>query len=382
MKGESTHDHHGCDRGLGQTIPLTVLGDSFVPGNLTAVFEALVGNTADCVQIIDLDGRVVRWNSACEELYGWAGHQILGERLPHVEAGQRPRVLQDIRNIAASGCVTERDMRVVRADGSRILTRTVAIPFTDDEGDSAGVVLLTREIGSDSRLNRQREEFAGAVSRQTKDPMTAILGFTQLLQRHEILADPSRRQRTVKALAEKTWQMSAVLDGLQLTFESEYDDMTLSVEPLDLCGLVTSAVERVSRPGTQVLVDFDPSLSSVEGDARRLTQAILCLIDNAARHSPEGGCVGVSVYASKGEAVIEVADAGQGIDPLVQERIFERFYSVPAHADHQPGLGIGLSLVRAIAQAHGGSVNVDSVPGAGSTFTMRLPSPTAEKGPS
>jgi len=136
---------------------------------------------------------------------------------------------------------------------------------------------------------------------------------------------------------------------------------------------VTDAVSRVHGAESRVLVDFEPAIGAVPADRPRLVQAVASLVDNALHHSPRNAFVGVSVYGTGGEVVIEVADTGPGIEIAEQSLIFDRFYSGENVDGGREGIGIGLFLARVIAEAHGGAITVASAPSAGSTFTLRLP---------
>jgi len=347
--------------------------EGFYIGNAEEVLEALARHSGDCVKLLDLDGHILRWNSTCEDLYGWNAHEVLGMKLPHIAEENRLHLISDLREVAAGDRVVERDGQAVRSDGSRIMLRMVLIPVFDQDGDAAAIMSLTRELGPDTRLERHRNDFVEVVSRELRDPLTAVLGFTQLLQHPAIINDAERRSKTVRALSERAGQMSSLLDDLHVIFELERGELELTIEPTDLASAVTDAVARVHGAEARVVVDFDPRLGRFPADRRRLTQAIASLINNALRHTPQDASVGVSLYGTATEVVVEVADTGPGIDVSERDRIFDRFYSGTSQHGGTEGLGIGLFLARVIAEAHGGSITVASLPAAGSTFAIRLP---------
>jgi len=345
---------------------------AFSLGNSDAMLDAVARHSGDCIKIIDLDGRVLRWNAACEDLYGWNAHEVLGKKLPFIPEQERLGTIRDMRDVASRGEIVEREARSLRADGSLIMLRSVVMPLHDSDGHPAGTLALTREYGHDTRLTRQREDFAAVVSRQLRDPVTAIFGFTQLLQRSEILDDPHRRERTVRALAERTTQLSTLLDDLLVVFEFDKGGLSLTLEPVDPGVLLGDVLERATPHEARLLLDYDPTLAGIVVDRQRIVQAVSCLVDNALRFSPATAMVGVSIYCAGEEIVIEVADTGCGIEPAEQSLIFDRFYAGAA-MDAWPGVGIGLYLVRVIASAHGGTVAVASRLDSGSTFTLRIP---------
>ncbi len=348
-------------------------GEGFFISNADEVLAALARHTGDCVKLLDLDGQVLRWNAACEDLYGWNAHEVIGKRLPHIPEDQRTRWVRKLRGVCERNKITELESQAVRLDGSRVSIHMVLVPVLDKDGDAAAVLSLTREVGDDTRLERHREDFVAVISRELRDPLTAVLGFAQLLQHPAIIEDPKRRARTVQALTERATHMSGMLDDLLVVFEFERGELMLSLEPVDLASTVTEAVSRVRGAESRVLVDFEPTIRTVLADRRRLVQAVASLVDNALHHTPRDASVGVSVYGTDEEVVIEVADTGPGIEIAEQGLIFDRFYSAAAGEGGRGGIGIGLFLARVIAQAHGGAITVASAPGAGCTFTLRLP---------
>jgi two-component system sensor histidine kinase BaeS len=118
-----------------------------------------------------------------------------------------------------------------------------------------------------------------------------------------------------------------------------------------------------------------PSPVPMDGDPERLEQLLLILLDNAARHTPAGGSITVEAHVEGGDAVMSVADTGEGIPPEAIDSVFDRFYRADAarQRDDRQGAGLGLAIARGLAQAHGGDISVVSRPGDGTVFTVRLP---------
>jgi PAS domain S-box-containing protein len=345
----------------------------FEIGNSDDVLDALIRHSSDCVALLDLDGYVLRWNASCEDLFGWNSHEILGRRLPHVYEPQRLSWISQLRAVASGNEIVETEGYGIRSDGSRVSIDMSLIPVHDQDGHTAAILSITREVGKDSRHERHRDDFVEVMSRELHDPLTAVLGFAQLLQHPAIMDDAERRGRTVRALVDRAEQMSSLLDDLQVVFELESGDLALAIEQVDPAAAVTDAVGTVRGAESRVLVDFEQGLGTIPADRRRLAQAVATLVSNALRHTPQDASVGVSVYGTSSEIVIEVADMGPGIEQADRERIFDRFYSGATRDGGREGLGIGLFLARVIAEAHGGAITVASLPAAGSTFTLRLP---------
>jgi signal transduction histidine kinase len=157
----------------------------------------------------------------------------------------------------------------------------------------------------------------------------------------------------------------------------EAGNLTLEPGAVELSTVVAEAVE-AARPRARdrdIALELDAGrLPATSGDAGRIAQAIDNLISNAIKFTPDGGRVEVELGRASGDALITVRDTGVGISADEQGLLFERFFrSQSAHAGAIPGVGLGLTIVKAIVDGHGGSIEVDSEPGAGTTFSIRLP---------
>jgi PAS domain S-box-containing protein len=343
-------------------------------GQSVSGFRALMETTSDAVKIVDLDGRVRAWNAACETLYGRAAREAIGQVLPQVPPEGRTRMLADLRRIAAAGEVVETEGLAERADGSLITVTLTAVPLRDADDHPAGVMFIARGVASDSRLEQMQDDFLSLVTQELRNPLTAILGFAQLLSSPDIAADTGKRARTLRSLQARAQQMAAAIDDLLLASRIERGELRLERTPTDLAMVATEAVTRFEQfqATHRFVVDAESRMPLAYVDPRRVEQALTNLLSNAVEYSPATEPVCVVVGRSEGVAFISVTDAGEGVADAERGRVFDRFYK-GASARARPGAGLGLYLVRMIAEAHGGDVALTSKPGKGSTFTIRLP---------
>jgi len=327
------------------------------------------------VLVLDLDGVVRSWNPACEALFGWTAAEAIGNVPRFIPEGRRYAAVQNIRRDASAGKMVEREVSARRRDGSSVITRSTLVPLSDADGLPWGVLQLVRTVDSDSRVERLQDEFVSLVSQELKNPLTAILGFTQLLGRPEILEDPMKRRSTLRALEARGRQMSSLVDDLLLASRVQEGELVLEREPVDLAGLVTRAVGRFEQmqTGRRFVVDVDTRMPAADVDARRVEQALNNLLSNALKYSPDGDAVRIGVLRDGDYAAVSVSDSGPGVPAGAGERVFDRFFTAPVEGTPAQGAGLGLYLVRMIAEAHGGTVEIASEPGHGSTFTLRLP---------
>jgi signal transduction histidine kinase len=203
---------------------------------------------------------------------------------------------------------------------------------------------------------------------------------TPLARLHVILEDALQRPEapardSIADALEETERVTGTLNALMDLSEAEAGAMRLQIEVVSLAALLADVIELYADVADERRVALDcrcPQDVMVQGDRRRLRQALANLLDNAIKYTPSGGRVEVAAHRDGANAVVQVTDTGPGIPPAEQDRIWERLYRGDASRSER-GLGLGLSLVRAIVRAHGGSTNVESEPGHGARFSVQLP---------
>ncbi len=222
---------------------------------------------------------------------------------------------------------------------------------------------------SEERLRR----FLADASHELRTPLTSIRGYAEIFDRGaaERPEDLATSMRHIRSEANR---MSELVDDLLLLARLDRE-RPLAHEQVEFTAVVAVAVDAARVKAPDRLVSFTPlSPVVVTGDASRLRQVIDNLLANALSHTPAGTPVEVAVRAEGDTALLTVADRGPGIAPADQEHIFEPFHRAdPSRARATGGVGLGLAIVSAIATAHGGTVGVDSAPGAGATFWVRIP---------
>ena len=248
-----------------------------------------------------------------------------------------------------------------------------AFPLAD-RGPTGRIVVTMTDITQRRRLEVLRRDFVANASHELKTPVAAVRALAETLLT-ALPDDPEAGRRFAERIGREAERLDVLVrDLLDL---SRVERGTLHVEPLDLVGLakeVTAgyadrAEERRVRLHTELRADV-----SIRGDRAQLGLLLSNLLDNALRHTPARGSICVRLDTTESQAVLEVADTGDGIPASQLPRVFERFYRVDkARARQTGGTGLGLAIVRHVAEAHGGIVRVQSELGQGSTFTVMLP---------
>jgi signal transduction histidine kinase len=235
--------------------------------------------------------------------------------------------------------------------------------------------------GQRESLRRQRE-FAADASHELRTPLTVIRSSVELLERHRdrpVAGDAEATEALGDIDAEVT-HLASLVDDLLLLARSDSGAVAMDKVRLDLGDVAFDAASAVGRAaetrGVSVLVDPEPAM--VEGDPARLRQVVVILVDNAVRHSPRGGTVGVTVRAAGPTASIEVADEGPGVREEDMPNVFDRFWRAPGAPSG--GTGLGLAIARWIVDRHGGRIGVANRDSGGAVFRVELPASAAAAG--
>jgi PAS domain S-box-containing protein len=225
-------------------------------------------------------------------------------------------------------------------------------------------------------LDRMKDEFVALVSHELRTPLTSIRGYLELLLED---ADGFEQTHTdwLSVIDRNSERLLCLVEDLLLKAQVNAGRVALTVKEIDITAIVEQSVETgapvAAARGITVIYDTTTGPSGA-ADPTRLGQVIDNLISNALKFTPPGGRVEVRAGERDGRARIEIADNGTGISAAEQERLFERFYrTAQAQTDAVPGVGLGLSIAKAIVEAHGGTISCESVEGAGTTFAIELP---------
>jgi signal transduction histidine kinase len=320
----------------------------------------------DGVFVLDDDGVVLLWNRAAELITGLRASVMRGTALaaaipewPNLSRQMSVPYGGDIpRPVTVPVHIAERDLWL-----SFVVVQS-----------AAGAVYAFRDLSEDVRLEEQKSDLVATISHELRTPMAAVYGAaTTLLHREEQL-EPRHRRQLLEMLAEEAKRLADITEEVLLTSQLDHGDLRVDQEPIDVADVVHGTIARMESQLQEVLLDLDlpPDLPPASGDADRLRQVLMNLLDNAVKYS---GAQQITVRAdvANGEVFIAVGDHGRGIPLADQQRIFEKFYRADPQLERAPsGTGLGLYIARELTQRMGGSLDLTSEPGRGSTFTIAL----------
>lgn len=337
--------------------------------------EAVLSSMVEGVLAIDAGERVMALNEAGARLLGVDARQALGRTIQ--EVARNSNLQRFVGEALVADAVLERDL-AVHGDESRFL-QVHGAPVRDAAGRRIGAVVVLNDVTRLRRLETVRRDFVANVSHELKTPVTSIKGFLETLL-GGALDDPANARRFVEIAARQADRLGAIIEDLLVLSRIDQDSdqqATIEKTPTLVEGVVQGAIDvcrlKAEQKGVVVESRCEEGLKARLNGAL-VEQALVNLIDNAVKYSDSGRAVQVSASREDGFVVLAVKDQGTGIEAEHLPRLFERFYRVDkARSRSAGGTGLGLAIVKHIAQAQGGSIEVQSRPGQGSTFTLRLP---------
>jgi PAS domain S-box-containing protein len=352
------------------------------------LFRAVWEMAGDAMALSDAAGTVIAANPAYYDLYGYADHEVIGRPFTIIfPPEEREAAMEQYRRFFGEDVRAEGiESAVRRKDGT---TREVDVrySFIEREGRRVAMLSVIRDITDRARLRdaergltRQKNDFLLAVAHDLRTPITGILGYAQLLQRRlardgrdvDLEAMEQGLQRVEATAARMNRRIGEILEAAAA---DSGQAVPLSRSEVDLSEVVrrVAALQQQAASGHEMGVHTDDAPVVGVWDADRIERIVENLISNAVKYSPDGGPIELTVRREGDEAVLSVADGGIGIAAADLPHIFERFYRSAAAERGISGFGIGLAAVRAITERHGGTIEVESTEGRGTTFTVRLP---------
>lgn len=355
-------------------------GLSLERGSLEAVLDTVdVG-----VLVLDRDGRYSRMNARFldplgsglpREPSGRVG-DTTGAAVFHHD-GRTPAAAEDMPSYRASRGEEFDDLRmwVGEDPATRRAYSVSARTVRDQHGQRAGATLAYRDITDLMRALEVKDEFLTTISHELRTPLTSVLGYLQLLAEHDQL--PPELVGQVEVIERNALRLQALVAHLLTAAQAHEGGVPVDPDGVDLGSIIEEGLE-AARPHAEraeVSLEADvPERVMARVDGHRIRQVLDNLTSNAIKYNVRGGRVTVSLRRLDSEVELAVADTGIGIDPGDRAQLFTRFFrGEQARLRQVQGAGLGLSIVRDIALAHGGNVRAESEPGHGSVFTLTLP---------
>lgn len=378
-----------------------------------ARLAAIVESSADAIVSTDLDGTILTWNAAAEWLYGFTPAEAVGRPITLVVGpGEAADVIDIVRRANQGEHVDQIERRRVRKDGQLIDVSISVSPIRDASGEVIATFAITRDITRSKRAevelkesNRRLEDalrelqqtqqqivqqerlralgqMASGIAHDFNNALSPILGFSELLLASpDQLADRARVRQYLQLMNTGAKDAAVVVSRLREFYR--HRDQGDPEIPVDLEQVVSEASaltqpkwkdQALARGITIALVTDLQDVPPVRGNPAEIRELLTNLIFNAADAMPEGGIITVSTRREGDQVVLEVSDTGTGMTGEIRRRCLEPFFSTKG----ERGTGLGLSMVHGIVSRHGGSLDVKSAPGEGTTIRVAFPVATED----
>ncbi|MBN1679920.1 MAG: PAS domain S-box protein [Anaerolineae bacterium] len=333
---------------------------------------AVLASTPDPVLVVDRNMCLQLVNPAASEMFGTSADNVIGQPIQGVM--QQPELAALLEN---DNPIAAQRMLEYTAENGRTYSPSISDVRTED-GEMTGYVLVLRDISHFKRLNDNMSDFLSTVSHDMRSPLTFMKGYLDMLG---MVGDLNERQTTfVEKIATGVIQMSDMVE--KILEAGKLDPMTgtyeLNREPCDVVDIVQKMVSGLQSPaekkGLTLTTTIEEGIPVINADRALLASAFTNLAENAVKYTPDGGRVHVKIGLNSDVLIFKVADNGLGISPEDQKKLFKRNVRIRRKEwKRVKGSGLGLFIVKNIAQRHGGDVWIESVENEGSTFYLSIP---------
>jgi PAS domain S-box-containing protein len=340
------------------------------------IAERVLEHVADGVLLLDPHGIVRFWNSAAEAITGLPAKKVLRQRANRVIPGWEAAVQRiPVSDARQRGGSTDSATVPLDVGPEELWLDASGVSFAD------GIVYTFRDITEDERLDQAKTDFVATVSHELRTPLASVYGAAVTLQERFAVLGAERRAELLGLLAEQAEKLSTIIDELLLASKlaGRIDSGRLQVDEdhfdaEEVARVVVQAAQVHAPPNIELELSSPPWLPHASGDSDKIAQVLANLVENGVKYSPEGGRVEVLLEHEGDRIRFAVRDPGLGIPLDEQERIFEKFYRLDPNLTRGiGGTGLGLYICRELVRRMGSDIQVESAPGAGSTFSFDLP---------
>jgi PAS domain S-box-containing protein len=392
---------HAYPSKSGLTVYLREITERKRAERTSRLLASIVESSDDAIISKDLNGIISSWNRGAERVFGYKADEVIGKPvtilMPHELYDEEDQILASIRS---GQSVDHYETFRLRKDGTPIDISLTISPIRDETGTIIGASKIARDITEEKRAeeertrllererlareeaeaaNRLKDEFLATLSHELRNPLNVVIGYSEILRRSEEVTNSSFVNRAAEVIRRNALAQSQLVSDLLDLSRLQMGKLAINHQPVSLLTIITDALETVKTEaearhiGLRLNTNHDPFM--VDGDPVRLGQIAWNLLNNAVKFTGPGGEITITLHPAGTGAQFVVEDTGQGIAPEFLPCVFEIFRQGDASSSRrQGGLGIGLALVKQLAELHGGFVRAESDgAGRGAKFSVWLP---------
>lgn len=344
---------------------------------------AILAGMADGLIVFDAEERILTVNAVAESMLDLNLAERIGQKVN--AEGQTSPLWRRICDVAAGQEFdpgASIDLPDPTQDGGVLSIQTRAAQIREPNGRLIGTAIVLRDVTALKAIERMKARFMAGVTHELKTPLAVIKMHVKNLDHYYQRLSANRREKLLSSAQKQVDLLEELIENILELSRLDSGEAQLEISKLDLVPLVEQIVTEMhtlaNSKGVTLQWQKPPASKStlVRADDKQLACVVRNLVDNAIKYTPGGGDIEVTIISEHEETKpwvgVRIRDTGIGIPPEAQARIFERFYRVdPSHT--VPGTGLGLSIVKEIVTTHGGTITLESEPGKGSTFEIRLP---------
>ena len=325
---------------------------------------------------MDYDFKITSFNKRAEELTGYTSNEAVGRPCHEILNSSlcgNDCPLQTVQGYSESTVGLEAE--AVNRYGVHIPIRIGATAIVDDDNNFIGYLEVIEDVSRQKRIEREKNNFLFMIAHDMKSPLIGIDGLVKRMKKEKICKTNEKLQGYLRVIGEAGERLESMVKEFLEYSRIESGQMKLDLCETDIKHVLQQAIEmqRLRAEEQSIVLSCDcRSLTAIKADKSRLHRVFTNIIDNAIKYSPAQSEIIISAEETDKEIAVSFQDQGRGIGPEEIPYIFEAFYRTESK-EKVSGQGLGLAASRAIIRQHGGSISVESIPGKGSVFTVRLP---------
>ena len=341
-------------------------------------YRSLFENATDGIASFSFDGIMNEANQGMEAMLGWSRREMVGQQYGKFCSPAATALVEERmqRYLAGEEQPQLFETEAFRRDGSIVPVEIRASLLRNREGKPTGTLAIIRDISARKALEQQRGEFLAMLTHDIKSPLSVVLSYADLLIEEGDDQTAEEREKDLRQLRENVHTVFSLVDNYLNLSQVEDGWLALRKEPLELNTLLTQVGQRYETEARQRSIklkfDLQKELPPIEGDPLALSRVVGNLLYNALKFTPQDGNVTVSSSQRNGEIIASVSDTGPGIPAEEIPSLFEK-YRRGSTSRNVEGTGLGLFIVKALVEAHGGHIEVHSAPERGANFSVVLP---------
>ena len=346
--------------------------------------------------VSDMDGKLIQINKAVMKLSGFSEEELIGKSsLDFIGKKDRDKAEENQEEAISIGSGREDIYLLRRKNGTDFPAKLTGTFVKDSLGKNIGIIAMIEDITERQRaeeehrkvieyreLDRLKTNLLSTVSHELRTPLASIKGYASMLLTYNRRLNSAQKRESIEAIDRSSDRLTELIEHLLDMSRLDAGLFTLNFETVKPSEILLRAASdvKIRSPKYKYKIDIDRQLPALESDAKRLRQIIDNLLVNAVKYSPEGTEITLRAEEKGANLMVSIADQGQGIPADEIDKIFDRMYRIEQRLGKDPGgLGLGLSLCKALVKAHGGKIWVESQVGKGSTFYFTIPLKKAKK---